>query len=136
MDQPKSPIIHRRKLFGGRQTAQEVHAQHAFPPWAKCGGCGSRKQLQSVARVLYPLDEMRKRDPLFDALMSVNPQKFMETIVQTIHGPYIRLTTVYCCRDPHCQKAFAAALAKQPSWAIVDKNDGPGPDRIVVSKAG
>jgi hypothetical protein len=80
--------------------------------------------------VLVPLAEAKRRDPMLEILSMVNPQKFMETLVQTVHGPHIRLTTVYACKA--CTPAAEKVAAKAPSWAIVDIHRGPGPDRIGV----
>lgn len=128
-ERKKGPIIHRTKLFGGRQTAQEVHAQHGFPLWAKCAGCSCSKGLQTRVVILVPLDKMRNFDPLFDELMAVNPQQFMEILVKTKYGNMVRLSTTYAC--PSCTPALERTVAKLPDWAIVDINRGPGADKIV-----
>ena len=75
------------------------------------------------------MDEMRKRDPLFDEVMAVDPAKFMALLIQTKHGPYVRVSTTFACKQ--CTPALERVVAKQPSWAIVDINKGPGPDKPI-----
>lgn len=89
---------------------------------------------------MMPLDEMRKRDAQFDQMVSlatVHPQAadmFYKTLVQ-IKGTdgrpenYIRVSTTYSCSV--CKTKFERALAKAPSWAIVEINQGPGQDKII-----
>lgn len=90
--------------------------------------------------VMMPLDELRKRDPKFDVIVaraSVDPnaaQAFYSMLVQLKGGdgkpvPYMRMSTVYSCET--CKHEFEKALAKAPSWAVVEINRGPGPDKII-----
>ncbi len=118
-------------------TAQEYHAKYAFPPQARCI-CGAHPAIRAI--VMCPLDEVRKKDPLFDqvvAIATINPQaakQFYETLVQ-LRGSdgkpenYVRMSTTYSCL--HCKKDFYKALAKAPSWAVVEINEGPKPDMVI-----
>ena len=120
---------HRKKLFGGRATAEEVHSKHAFPVNAQCQGCKTRGVITRII-ILGPLDEMKKRDPLLDVLAEVDPQKFLKLLVPTKDGPHIKISTTYACKM--CTPALERAAAKGPSWVIVDIHRGPGPDKVVV----
>lgn len=143
---PAAPIIHRKKLFGGRQTAQEVHAQHAFPPHATCAGCHAPyNKLQTRVIILMPLDEMRKRDREFDEIFNAaelaakagKPEtlaKLHDRLVPTKHGPHVRISTTYGCEA--CTPELERAAAKAPSWCIVDINRGPGKDKAVAGWGG
>jgi hypothetical protein len=128
--------IHRKKLFGGRATAEEVHALHAFPIDAKCGGCSKgHGSLQTRVIVLAPVSEMRKRDPMMDMLADARPQDFLKMVVQSKYGPLLRLNTAYACKA--CSPALEKAVAKgAPSWAVVDIHRGVGADRVQVQVAG
>jgi len=128
-ERKKAEVLHRRKLFQGRATAQEVHAKYAFPPGAKCTGCGKRGGLQTRAIVLMELEEMKRRDPLLADLSIVDPVKFTQLILQTKYGPFIRVSTSYAC--PTCTPALEKAMAKCPSYCIVDINRGPGADKVI-----
>ncbi len=131
-----SESIHRKKLFGGRATAEEVHARYAFPLNAKCGGCSSgHGTLQTRVIVLVQVSEMRKRDPMLDMIADTQPEKFLKMVVKSKYGPLLRLNTAYACKA--CSPALERAVAKgAPSWAIVDINRGVGTDKVSVQVAG
>lgn len=132
--QRRAEVIHRRKLFGGKMTAEEAHAKYAFPLNARCTGCGTRKGLQTRFITLAPLDEMRRRDPAVELLMQNDPAAFIKVLVP-IKGasgqpePYLRIATIYACGP--CTPAAELAAAHGPSWAIVEINRGPGKDKVV-----
>lgn len=92
---------------------------------------------------MIPLDELRKRDPEFDrvaSLATINPsaaQQFFSLLVPLKTGsgdsttPHIRVSTVYACET--CRPTLEKALAKQPSWAVVEINRGPPARKIMSS---
>jgi hypothetical protein len=131
-----SKTIHRKKLFGGRYTAQEVHQQYAFPMNAKCP-CGARPLIRAI--VMAELSEMKKINPLFDealnAVVQLSPEMVTNNLVQ-IKGsdgrptPYIRVGIAYSCA--RCRPTMEKALAKTPSHFIVEINRGPTPDKTVT----
>ena len=127
-----------RKLFGGRMTAEEAHAVGAFPPEARCQGCGAAKGLYLRAISFAPLDEVRRRDPMVEALMAYDPEKFL-TMVTQLRGAdgkpvaHLRVATIYACKP--CAPAAERAIAKGPSWIVVDIAK-PKPDRYVSGAAG
>lgn len=125
--------IHRKKLFGGKATAEEIHSKYAFPPDAQCTGCKTRGVITRII-TLCPLDELKKKDPLLGDLMLVDPVEFQKVLVQTVHGPYVRIATVYACS--RCTPAAEKVAAKAPSWMIIDINRGPGADRAVSGHGG
>lgn len=127
----RGPTVHRnrKKLFGGRQTAQEVHAQHAFPHDAVCAGCKRLGGLQTRALVFAPLEKMNELDPYFEAVMCIDPVKFQSVLLPTKYGVMVRISTVYAC--PSCTPALSKSLAKLPDYLLVDINTGPGVDKIV-----
>lgn len=109
--------------------AQTYHAQHAFPPHARCV-CGRPPVGRAI--VMAPYDEAAKRlnlPPMFMAGPAV-----LERIVYLKGGDgrpaaHVNLSTVYCCEG--CQSPFEKALAKTPSWAVVDLSYGPNPRRAI-----
>lgn len=128
--------IHRKKLFGGRATAEEVHARYAFPIDARCGGCSAgHGSLQTRVIVLAPVAEMRKRDPIMDALADAQPERFLKMVVQSKDGPLLRMSTAYACKS--CSPALERAVAKgAPSWCVIDIHRGVGADKVQVQVAG
>jgi hypothetical protein len=126
-----SKVIHRKKLFGGRKTAEQVHSENAFPKDAVCTGCRAKKGLMTRIISLAPLDEVRKRDPEFDLMCNLRPAMVMEIMIATKHGPYVRMATAYACKK--CTPAAEKAAAKGPSWMIIDIHRGVGPDKIITS---
>ncbi len=120
--------LHRKKLFGGLMDAEEYHSKHAFPPNAQCQGCKTRGVITRII-VYYPLDEVKKRDPAFAAISEIDPERFLKLVMQTKSGPYVRISTIYACKQ--CTPSAEKAAAKGPSWSLVDINRGPGPDKAV-----
>lgn len=126
--------VHRTQLFGGRSTAEEVHAKMAFPAHAKCV-CGRRPEVRAIT--LAPLDEARRHFPDVDRLAEYAPQELLmrtvairESPMVKAGKPYVRLGVAYACKS--CAPTMERALAKLPSWVIVEINRGPGPERPVV----
>lgn len=115
------------KAFGGK-SVEQVHASMAISPRAKCVGCGKRPYIRAI--VMAPFDEAKKMMPDLDDLLQVNPTAVMQSIVQirenptdTVGKPYLRLSCTYACQS--CRRDFEKALAKAPSWCIVEINYGP-----------
>lgn len=125
----------RKQLFGGRTTAEEVHAKLAFPKNAKCGGCKRRPVIRAIT--MAPFDEARKRYPEIDLIAEMNPNELMHRIVRIRENltdkegkPYIRLGIAYSCKS--CAPVMEKALARAPSWCIVEINRGPGAEKPIV----
>lgn len=122
---------HNRKFMNGEMTPEECHQKYAFAKGTKCAGCG-RPPLSTI-RVLYPLDELVKRDGNFVGTMLMkDPEAFKKMCVETTEGILVRVSTVYACKS--CTPAAERAAAKgSPSWCVVEINRGPGPDKLVTS---
>lgn len=124
--------IHRQKLFGGRRTAEEVHARYAFPINARCSGCGMRPMTRAL--VMMEIKEAMK-NPAVQAIAAMGPEELMPHIVQIkdsegMAKPYFRVSVVYACKS--CTPQMERQLAKAPSHCIVEINRGPGVDKIVA----
>ena len=118
--------IHRKQLFGGRETAAEVHARLGWrgrcsahvagPP---CGGT-------PVIRIMsfMPVTDFRARAPwIAEALIAPR-------VVRMTYGPMVRIGKVLACAH-HRQEAERAA-ARAPSCVLVEIDRGPGAERPVV----
>lgn len=128
--------IHTKQLFGGRQTAEEVHAHLAFPKNARCKGC-NRKRPVLRCIVMVPFDEAARRIP---EIAMVSAEVLMQRVVSIRENPfdkqgkpYVRVSITYACKS--CSAALEREAAKAPSWAIVEWNR-VRPDRFVSGRAG
>ena len=117
-----------KRFDGGRRTPNEYHREFAFPPTAKCAGCGGPPAIRAI--VLVELAEAIKRNmvqaPLFGQIVHPDVAK---TIVQ-LRGPsgpvpHTRVSLTYSC--DLCRKTMEVELAKAPSWCVVEINEGPDP---------
>lgn len=129
----KKDVVHRRKLFGGRMTAEEVHQKYAFPPGAKCR-CGRRPLIRAIS--MAPLADARRHWPELDVLASESPVELFKRLVELKGSdgkpaPFVRLGIAYACQD--CRRDMERAMAKLPSWVLVEINRGPGTDRPLVA---
>lgn len=120
-----SEIVHRRKLFGGRMTAMEIHRKYAWNN-AKCDGCGSGATVIRI-QVFVPLADMEQK--LREAVQ-VEIALRRVTTRMTIRGTAVRTSFVHACEG--CRVAAERAAARGPSYAIVDLDRGPGEDKPVV----
>ena len=121
-------VQHIKKFDGGRRTPQEYHAQFAFPIGAKCVGCQGKPCIRAI--VMMPLDEAAKHGqipPGADKAPLLFPQlaPFLVPIKGSDGKPsfYVRTSMAYSCTC--CRRDLEKALAKAPSWAIVEINEGP-----------
>jgi hypothetical protein len=86
------------------------------------------------AIVLAPFDEANKRGMLPPGA-AINPAVLQSIVpIKGSSGqpePFVRLSIAYSCS--RCQPEFEKALAKAPSWCIVELNRGPNPtERVQV----
>lgn len=126
--------VHVKKFANGRMTPQEMHRQFAFPKNAKCEGCGRRPHVRAI--VMAPLDEVSKRGllpadmPQHELMKVIVP---IQSVTDRRPQAFVRISTTYSCTS--CRKDFEKALAKGPSWCIVEINAGPD-EKNRVSLAG
>lgn len=118
-----SKIIHRTRLFNGRPAA-EVYAEDAWPG-RKCLGCGGPPVMR--AQIFVALADMSSETRT--AILYEIAFKRINT-VQTVKGPAIRQADVVACH--HCKRSLERQLAKAPSYCMIDRDLGPGPDNPIV----
>lgn len=117
--------IHINRFMGGTISPREYHIKHAFPPGAKCKGCGQKPVI--TIRTYAPVKDMLKTDPMLAKLAELDPMAFMELTVQGIFKePMLMLACIFAC--PNCAPAAERAAARGPSWIIVDIDRGPKAD--------
>lgn len=120
--------IHRKKLFGGRMTAQQIHAKYAWHG-RKCDGCGAPPAMR--IQVFVALQDMEVK--LREAMMVEIAMRRVVTKM-TVLGTAVRTTFVHACE--RCGPAAQRAAARGPSYAMVDLDVGPGPDKPIVGVIG
>ena len=118
------------RLFRDK-TAQQVHAELAFPAHARCHGCGGPPINRAI--VMAPLDELRRRGQIPEHVRLSDPA-LMSVIIPIRESAdttklYVRMSCVYSCLT--CAAELEKALAKTPSWCIVEINRGPNPKNSV-----
>lgn len=124
-DEKKPAVLHRSKLFNG-QSAEDVHRSH-FPGNARCK-CGSR-QVVVQARSFIPVADLIRDNP--QLAMQLAAQNMGQLpVVDFRHGKHVRIGSVFACRD--CKTDLERALARAPSYVVVEIDRGPGPDAPVV----
>lgn len=124
-----NPIIHRKKLFDGRYTAEELNAKLAWGDH-KCDGCGGPPAIRISVYVALNDMEMTLRH----AVMFEISQGRINT-VPTTNGDAVRTSFVHACKN--CQATAERAAARgAPSFAIVDIQRGPGPDAPMIQVVG
>ena len=126
-DRMSNPVVHRTKLFGGRRTAAEVHAQHGFR--RRCEKCGGPPSIQIKMFMLH--DEFVKRAPLLAAeIAASNASGPYVPAVETKFGNMVMYAKVTACRM-HA-KELEHMAAKAPSYVMVEIDRGPGPENPIV----
>lgn len=126
----KAETIHRKKLFDGKLTAEEVHRGH-FPQDAYCK-CGSTKVAICV-RTFWPVEDLIRNRP--EAAMALAAQHGGKLpCVDFTMGKHVRVGMAYACDS--CKATLERKAASAPSWVVVEIDRGPGPDKPVVQVAG
>lgn len=118
-------VIHRRKNFGGQETAEQVHAELAWYG-EKCGACGGPPALKvRVYLVLADMTVQSREAVMFEiGLGRIAP-------IRGPRGWAVLWASKVACRN--CAPALERAVArKAPSWAAVTFDRGPGPDSPIV----
>jgi hypothetical protein len=116
--------LHRKKLFGGRMTAHEIHVKYAWHG-RKCDGCGAPPAMR--IQIFVALSDMEVK--LREAVQVEIALRRVATKM-TVLGTAVRTSFVHACAA--CGPAAERAAARGPSYAMVDIDRGPGPDRQVV----
>ena len=83
---------------------------------------------------MAPLDEAQKMGML-DGITLEKAAALEKAMVDIRHPSgavekFLRLSVTYSCVT--CRSEMEKALAKQPSWCIVEINEGPPPEKIIA----
>lgn len=124
----KPEVIHRDKLFGGRETAEDVHRRLGFG--GDCTICGRPPVIKIVT--LAPLVDVMSKMPEYAAFRASVSGGQLHT-VKSKYGELVRLTKVIACHL-HRTDAIKAAARPPKGWRdclVVDIDEGPGADKVV-----
>lgn len=118
-------VIHRRKNFNGRETAQQVHAELAW--WKKrCTACGGPPAMR--VQVYLLLTDLPP-DARAVAELEIAAKRVIPLALKG--GDAVRVSEVYACTG--CKASVERVIARDaPSYAIIDRDYGPGPDSPIV----
>lgn len=127
-----SKIIHTKKLFGGRETAEEVHRKYAWGPEKRCALCPDVPVIR-ISLGCSPKDLIENMPNLARAVMAQSDRGGIPYF-ESKHGPMTWFNEVFAC-DTHRAIAEKQA-ARGPSWVLVEIDRGPGKDKTVVQVPG
>lgn len=119
-------IIHRKRNFDGRETAQQVHAELAW--WGmRCDACGGPPALRVQVYLLLSDMTVETREAI---LLEIGLGR-----ISPIRGPNglaVRWASKVACAL--CAPALERVAARDvPSYACVTLDRGPGPDSPIVA---
>lgn len=125
----KAPVIHRSKLFSGKQTANEVHREHA---WAggRCCVCNTGDIVVQLSYFQSPLD-LALHEPRIAAMLLATSENGQMPIWQSKYGPMTPYWTEHACSS--CQGQVERAAAHLPSYVFVQIDRGVGADKAIVA---
>lgn len=124
-----APIIHRSKLFGGRQTAQEVHREHAWTG-GRCCVCNTGNIVIQLSYFQSPLD-LVKHEPRIAAMLVETSDNGQLPTWKSKYGAMVPYWTEHACSA--CQGQVERAAAHLPSYILVEIDRGVGADKAVSS---
>ena len=126
MSRPRE-VIRRSRLFGGRRTAQEIHAEYGFR--GRCLLCSGPPVIR--VKMFMTLNEFVSQSPQMAAqIVATNPDgPFIPTTLMTF-GPMVKFSDVLSCLLH--RKELEVEASKAPSYVLVEIDRGPSADRPVV----
>lgn len=123
-------VIHRKKLFGGRTTAEDLHSKLAVR--SQCRYCGSPGNFR--VRLLATVEELLIHNPTWCATVAaMNPSGPFVPSFETKYGRMTCFSDMAFCKGCRVRvEKEAAQMTMKRSWVLVDFDWGPGPDKVVA----
>lgn len=121
------PIIHRRKLFDGQITAEELHRREVWGR-ERCHACRGRPVVIEIRSSILVKD----LPPLVQSAMVLDMAAGIQKWApfDTKYGKAVQSGQVFACAA--CAKDAERAAARGPSYALVHIDRGVGADNPVV----
>lgn len=129
MRKAKAETIHREKLFGGRETADDVHRALVF--CRACDWCKGTPHERII--VMATLVDVLAKMPHYVAIRrQMNGGVLMST--PSKYGRLVQLTNLVVCKTcaPSAERAAAHPPAGWRDNVIVEIDRGPGADKVMV----
>ena len=128
----KADRIHRRKLFDGRTTAQELWRQTVIGE-RKCMHCQVMRAIGTI-NMFWPAKDFEKDQPALAVKIASEHQGGIPFVsfksAGGIKRNFVHMPTLYACG--HCARELEKMLAKAPSYVVVEIRRGPGEDKPQV----
>jgi hypothetical protein len=129
----KKEAPHRKPLFGGKYTAEEVHSHYAFAPGERCVICKGPPLVR--IRVYADPQEMLLREPEAVFALAAQHQGKLPAVKLKLNGSEREMVvwsaSAFCKRcTPEAERRVAR---EAPSWCHVEIDRGPGPEKRVVA---
>lgn len=124
----KPKIIHTKKLFDGKETAEEVHRELAWGKHAKCEICNDKLVTIRISCAMSPKD-LVERTPLIAARIMAASDNGQIPSFLSKYGPMTWFSEVFSCATH--QAALERSAAHLPSHVLVEIDRGPGKDKVV-----
>lgn len=124
----KPKIIHTDKLFGGRETAMDVHRKLAWNG-AHCYVCGSGETVVRISYGQSPFDLMAHEPGIASQLIMASEDQQLP-VWQSKYGPMVWFWAECVCSQ--CRTYAEREAAKLPSYILVEMDNGPGQDKVIV----
>lgn len=128
----EAKIIHTTKLFGGKETAADVHRQCAWTG-SRCDACGDKTTVIQISTHMLT-KELVEKHPVIAARIMMSSEDGNIPSWESKYGRMTRVGVAYAC-DTHRAQAERAA-AHGPSNVLVEIDRGPGVDKVVVQVPG
>ena len=125
----KMERIHRRKLFDGQTTAQDIWRKHVLGAHM-CNMCQQPAAME--AHLFWPTEDFEKDQPALAVKIAQEHQGGIPFVTFRSAGgrrDFVHMPTLYACG--HCARELEILCAKLPSYVVVEFRRGPGVDKIV-----
>lgn len=129
----KPEMIHRTKLFGGRETAEDIHREQVFR--RRCDSCGGAPAMRIITMITL-VDLLMHMKEFAEFKRAANGGFIPST--PSKYGRLVQLTNVVACKScgPSAERAAAHPPKPWGDRVIVEIDRGPGADKAVVAVPG
>lgn len=130
MENKKPKIIHRKKLFDGKETAQEVHRRYAWQPGARCAKCGDRDVVIQISSHMPTKELINNHPEVAGRVMAASEDGMTIPSWPSKYGRMTQVGIAYACETHRAEAERVAARA--PSSVLIEIDRGVGKDITVV----